>query len=332
MGGPKASKCGTSRARPLTRTRGRPHKSVMPTLSETSTSVAEGGPEASKRGPSTTRPLTRATGRPTKRVKVRKSDFDLEQPEADDRDLTTPESHILGTTTVDLHFAQLYSDEVEQVPTNWTVGRLKERMLSKLQGRTAEPSVRLLKRGLYPMDRPLEDDKTLKEQGVRGVCTVALAWPCSFPKAAESGDGEGLEQREAVAQNDDGEGSEQGEASAQDGAGEGSEQEAAEDAVNEDDVREGMQYKPQIVTPTLTVGVRTKWTDDEVWALANGVEKHGFGKWNRILNDNPVLRTRTYIQLKDKWRNISKVMAGKVAARSQQWSPSLSQKLHKLCE
>ncbi|KAG2263510.1 hypothetical protein Bca4012_014581 [Brassica carinata] len=51
-----------------------------------------------------------------------------------------------------------------------------------------------------------------------------------------------------------------------------------------------------------------KWTPEEEEALMAGVLKHGTGKWRFILGDpeySSVLHSRSNVDLKDKWRNIS---------------------------
>lgn len=58
---------------------------------------------------------------------------------------------------------------------------------------------------------------------------------------------------------------------------------------------------------------RLKWSEDEVQALRQGIEKYGAGKWQYILKD-PVLFSsfhaqRTSVDLKDKWRVLSKSTA-----------------------
>ncbi|XP_061344739.1 telomere repeat-binding factor 4-like [Gastrolobium bilobum] len=53
---------------------------------------------------------------------------------------------------------------------------------------------------------------------------------------------------------------------------------------------------------------KQKWTADEEDALHRGVQKHGAGKWKNILKDPefaPFLTSRSNIDLKDKWRNLS---------------------------
>nr|GLL19360.1 telomere repeat-binding factor 1-like isoform X1 [Ipomoea trifida] len=73
---------------------------------------------------------------------------------------------------------------------------------------------------------------------------------------------------------------------------------------------------------------KQKWTSEEEAALKAGVAKYGVGKWSTILKDPefaPVLRARSNVDLKDKWRNLH-VMAngwgsrqrGKIASKSAQ--------------
>uniref|UniRef100_A0A2P2L4F7 MYB transcription factor n=1 Tax=Rhizophora mucronata TaxID=61149 RepID=A0A2P2L4F7_RHIMU len=53
---------------------------------------------------------------------------------------------------------------------------------------------------------------------------------------------------------------------------------------------------------------KQKWTAEEEEALRAGVAKHGPGKWKNIQRDpdfNPFLFSRSNIDLKDKWRNMS---------------------------
>ncbi|KAL6615887.1 hypothetical protein ACP70R_038157 [Stipagrostis hirtigluma subsp. patula] len=53
---------------------------------------------------------------------------------------------------------------------------------------------------------------------------------------------------------------------------------------------------------------KQKWTSEEEEALRRGVLKHGAGKWRTIQKDpefSPVLSSRSNIDLKDKWRNLS---------------------------
>ncbi|XP_021666348.1 telomere repeat-binding factor 2 isoform X1 [Hevea brasiliensis] len=53
---------------------------------------------------------------------------------------------------------------------------------------------------------------------------------------------------------------------------------------------------------------KQKWTAEEEAALKAGVLKHGTGKWRTILVDpefSAILRLRSNVDLKDKWRNIN---------------------------
>ncbi|KAL6882009.1 hypothetical protein ACP4OV_011481 [Aristida adscensionis] len=62
---------------------------------------------------------------------------------------------------------------------------------------------------------------------------------------------------------------------------------------------------------------KQRWTPDEEAALKAGVAKHGPGKWRTILRDpdfSALLRLRSNVDLKDKWRNLS-VTAGGYGSR-----------------
>ncbi|KAH9288123.1 hypothetical protein KI387_032240, partial [Taxus chinensis] len=53
---------------------------------------------------------------------------------------------------------------------------------------------------------------------------------------------------------------------------------------------------------------KQKWTHEEESALREGVEKYGPGKWRAILKDpnwSSCLASRSNVDLKDKWRNMS---------------------------
>ncbi|MCD7455670.1 hypothetical protein HAX54_029123 [Datura stramonium] len=76
---------------------------------------------------------------------------------------------------------------------------------------------------------------------------------------------------------------------------------------------------------------KQKWTSEEEAALKAGVAKYGVGKWSTILKDPEfaaVLRSRSNVDLKDKWRNLH-VMAsgwgsrhrGRVVSKSVQPTP-----------
>ncbi|GAB4849104.1 hypothetical protein Ancab_003912 [Ancistrocladus abbreviatus] len=58
---------------------------------------------------------------------------------------------------------------------------------------------------------------------------------------------------------------------------------------------------------------KQKWTAEEEAALKAGVRKHGAGKWQTILRDpefSHLLRSRSNVDLKDKWRNINVTLSG----------------------
>ncbi|BAF05356.1 single myb histone 2 [Oryza sativa Japonica Group] len=62
---------------------------------------------------------------------------------------------------------------------------------------------------------------------------------------------------------------------------------------------------------------KQRWTAEEEAALKAGVAKHGTGKWRTILRDpefTALLRLRSNVDLKDKWRNLS-VTAGGYGSR-----------------
>ncbi|KAF6167981.1 hypothetical protein GIB67_020551 [Kingdonia uniflora] len=53
---------------------------------------------------------------------------------------------------------------------------------------------------------------------------------------------------------------------------------------------------------------KQKWTSEEEDALKSGIAKHGVGKWRTILKDpeySDILSSRSNVDLKDKWRNMS---------------------------
>ncbi|KAK9275671.1 hypothetical protein L1049_022938 [Liquidambar formosana] len=68
---------------------------------------------------------------------------------------------------------------------------------------------------------------------------------------------------------------------------------------------------------------KQKWTSEEEEALRAGVAKHGTGKWKNIQKDpefNHFLYSRSNIDLKDKWRNMS-VSAGGQGPREKSRTP-----------
>ncbi|TVU35391.1 hypothetical protein EJB05_17278 [Eragrostis curvula] len=80
---------------------------------------------------------------------------------------------------------------------------------------------------------------------------------------------------------------------------------------------------------------KQKWTQEEEDALRRGVLKHGAGKWRTIQKDpefSPTLSSRSNIDLKDKWRNLSfsasgqgsrdKIRVPKITGPSSSSSPS----------
>lgn len=63
---------------------------------------------------------------------------------------------------------------------------------------------------------------------------------------------------------------------------------------------------------------KQKWTAEEEAALRAGVEKYGPGKWRAIQKDSkfgPCLTSRSNVDLKDKWRNMSVSANGLGSAR-----------------
>nr|XP_016450214.1 PREDICTED: single myb histone 6-like isoform X1 [Nicotiana tabacum] len=59
---------------------------------------------------------------------------------------------------------------------------------------------------------------------------------------------------------------------------------------------------------------KQKWTSEEEAALKLGVAKYGVGKWSTILKDPEfagVLRSRSNVDIKDKWRNLHAMASGR---------------------
>ncbi|CAK7352560.1 unnamed protein product [Dovyalis caffra] len=70
---------------------------------------------------------------------------------------------------------------------------------------------------------------------------------------------------------------------------------------------------------------KQKWTSEEEEALRAGVAKHGTGKWKNIQRDpefNPYLFSRSNIDLKDKWRNMT-VSAGSQSVKDKSRTPKV---------
>ena len=62
-----------------------------------------------------------------------------------------------------------------------------------------------------------------------------------------------------------------------------------------------------IFDPAGNVLRRHPWTEEEVAALLSGFEKYGFGKWVQIKQEyGYILRNRTTVQIKDKFRNMQR--------------------------
>mmetsp|Transcript_16990 Transcript_16990/g.28660 ORF Transcript_16990/g.28660 Transcript_16990/m.28660 type:complete len:337 (-) Transcript_16990:440-1450(-) len=58
---------------------------------------------------------------------------------------------------------------------------------------------------------------------------------------------------------------------------------------------------------------KTKWSEDEEKALKAGVDRYGPGKWRFIQKDeelSPMLKHRSNVDLKDKWRNLNVMSPG----------------------
>ncbi|KAL1537075.1 telomere repeat-binding factor 2-like [Salvia divinorum] len=76
---------------------------------------------------------------------------------------------------------------------------------------------------------------------------------------------------------------------------------------------------------------KQKWTSEEEAALKAGIQKYGMGKWSTILKDpefSTVLRSRSNVDLKDKWRNLNCMANGlgsrhraRVSIKSSQLTP-----------
>ncbi|KAL5205694.1 hypothetical protein ABZP36_033903 [Zizania latifolia] len=70
---------------------------------------------------------------------------------------------------------------------------------------------------------------------------------------------------------------------------------------------------------------KQKWTAEEESALKAGIAKHGAGKWRTILKDpefSNVLRHRSNVDLKDKWRNMN-VTVNAAGARDRSKTPTV---------
>ena len=79
------------------------------------------------------------------------------------------------------------------------------------------------------------------------------------------------------------------------------------DMANSQDDRSGNARTPQRAAGTTITGQRKRkrWTDEEVDFLLEGVRLFGVGSWKDILNHFQ-FGDRTYVDLKDKFRNLRK--------------------------
>ncbi len=60
-----------------------------------------------------------------------------------------------------------------------------------------------------------------------------------------------------------------------------------------------------IFTSTGRVQRRRFWTEEETIAVKEGVINHGTGRWAEIKSEHEyILRNRTSVQIKDRWRSI----------------------------
>lgn len=72
-------------------------------------------------------------------------------------------------------------------------------------------------------------------------------------------------------------------------------------------VYRGAEPDQDVFTSDGRVKKRRPWTEREIGALKKGVAKYGKGSWAEIKNEYAeILRNRTTVQLKDKWRNMER--------------------------
>ncbi|XP_022843786.1 single myb histone 1-like isoform X2 [Olea europaea var. sylvestris] len=94
-------------------------------------------------------------------------------------------------------------------------------------------------------------------------------------------------------------------------------------------------YAYKLVSRFAIMGApKQKWTSEEEAALKAGIAKHGVGKWSTILKDQEfsiVLRSRSNVDLKDKWRNLNCMATGfgsrhraKLSYKSNQVTPKIA--------
>lgn len=76
---------------------------------------------------------------------------------------------------------------------------------------------------------------------------------------------------------------------------------------------------------------KQKWTPEEEAALKAGIAKYGPGKWSTILKDSEffsVLRLRSNVDLKDKWRNMNVMASGGGSRQRARHEKSKTQLIH----
>ncbi|KAK1440670.1 hypothetical protein QVD17_06499 [Tagetes erecta] len=76
---------------------------------------------------------------------------------------------------------------------------------------------------------------------------------------------------------------------------------------------------------------KQKWTSEEEASLKAGITKHGPGKWSTILKDpefGSVLRLRSNVDLKDKWRNLQSLTSGCGPRQRARSAKSKTQPIH----
>lgn len=249
-------------------------------------------------------------------VGEQKDDFDL-LPE----DFGEEQRASIGEAPAELglYVAFFPGQKRKMVPADAKVGELKTE-LARGWDCSVEPEVHFLSgsdanTSASSPQCVLKDNMTLVEQGVTEGSTIAVVWP-QEDEDVEDEDVEDAKMEEAE------------------------EQEAVHDQPEQDkncetpeDGGDTRPYSPEIFTPNIAVqAIRSRWMEDEVWALARGIEQYGVGEWRAIQASFPVLRSRSAIQLKDKWRNIQRVINGEVNARTQHFQPELKKKLHQLCD
>ncbi|CAM9272777.1 unnamed protein product [Chrysoparadoxa australica] len=81
----------------------------------------------------------------------------------------------------------------------------------------------------------------------------------------------------------------------------------------------GIRALPKSPPTRATGSIRTKWTEEEEESLINGVKDHGVGAWATILSDRgDSFNNRSSVDLKDKWRNLSKKAEKEIKLREEE--------------